>query len=392
MISPHNSQTPIRPAWIEINVSQLRQNLATIRADMPPTLKWCSVVKDQAYGHGAVEIARETVRAGASLLAVATLDEALELRQAQLQQAQLRQAQFGAPILIFGERPPNELAFCIENDFSIFVNDATQAKQINELAQQQGKRVNVHLEIDTGLSRYGIRWTKALPVIEAVLQLANLQLAGLMTHFAMSDELDKTFAHEQLRRFAEVAQQLRERKILPAPQTRLHTCNSGGYLDLPAAHFDMVRMGILPLGVYPSKVCRRVAGLMPVMSVKTRIAAIKEIEPGDTVGYGMRYRAESSRTIAVLPIGYGDGFPRVRNTGYVLIRGQRAPITGGNAMDAMMIDLTGIPAPQLWDEVVIMGQQGHEEISVHDLSAWGSTVSYDIMTRWSVRMPRVYVE
>jgi len=379
MISLHQPNAPLRPAWIEINLAQLRRNLTIIRVDMPPALKWCSVVKDQAYGHGAVEIARETVRAGASLLAVATLDEALELHQARL----------GAPILIFGERPQNELALCIENDFLIFVNDITPAKQINEIARQQSKCAKVHLEIDTGLSRYGVRWAKALPVIEAILQFENLQLAGLMTHFAMSDELDKTFANEQLRRFEEV---FHGQKIFGAKSILRHTCNSGGYLDLPQAHFDMVRSGILPLGVYPSKVCRRLSGLLPVMSVKTRLAAIKEIEPGDTVGYGMRYRAESPRKIAVLPIGYGDGFPRVRNTGHVLVHGQRAPIIGGNAMDAMMIDISDITETRLWDEVVILGKQGNNEISVHDLAAWGGTVSYDIMTRWSVRMPRVYTK
>jgi len=378
MISLRQTESPLRPVWVEIDLTRLRQNLKIICADMPPALKWCSVVKDQAYGHGAVEIARKTIRAGASCLAVATLDEALELHQARL----------GVPVLIFGERPQSELEWCIEKDFEIFVNDTAQAKQANEIAREKKKRIHVHVEIDTGLSRYGVRWTKALPAIESILSRANLQLAGLMTHFAMSDELDKTFAYEQLRRFEEVIQQLRERKI----SILLHACNSGGYLDIPKAHFDMVRMGILPLGVYPSKVCRRISGLAPVMSVKTRIAAMKEIAPGDTVGYGMRYRAESSRTIAVLPIGYGDGFPRVRNTGYVLVRGRRAPIIGGNAMDAMMIDITDIPETRLWDEVAIIGKQGGDEISVHDLAAWGGTVSYDIMTRWSVRMPRVYIE
>jgi alanine racemase len=382
MISFCQSQAPLRPAWVEINLAQLRRNLAIIRADMPAALKWCSVVKAQAYGHGAVEIARETVRAGASYLAGATLDEALELQQAQL----------GAPILIFGGRPLNELEICLEHGFSFFVNDIDMAKRANDIAGKMGKRAHVHCEIDTGLSRYGVRWTNAVPIIETIFLSANLQLAGLMTHFAMSDELDKTFAFEQLRRFNEVTQQLQQRNILPTISILLHACNTGGYLDLPKAHFDMVRMGILPLGVYPSKVCRRIPGLSPVMSVKTRLAAIKEIEAGDTVGYGMRYRAESPRTIAVLPLGYGDGFPRVRNTGYVLVNGKRAPIIGGNAMDAMMIDITGIPETQLWDEVVIMGKQVDEEISVHDLAAWGSTVSYDIMTRWSVRMPRVYLE
>jgi alanine racemase len=382
MFSLRQPNTPLRPAWVEIYLTQLRYNLEIIRADMSPALKWCSVVKDQAYGHGAVEIAAETVRTGASYLAVATLDEAIELRQGLP----------SLPILIFGERPQSELELCIEHDFVIFVNDTTQAKQVNELARKKGKHLQFHLEIDTGLSRHGVRWTKALPVIEGILQFANLQLTGVMTHFAMSDEIDKTFAYEQLRRFEEVIRQLRERRSAPSKSILLHSCNSGGYLDIPPAHFDMVRLGILPLGVYPSKVCRRLVGLMPIMSIKARIAAIKEIEPGDTVGYGMRYRAASRRTIAVLPIGYGDGFPRLRNTGYVLVHGKRAPIIGGNAMDAMMIDIADIPETRPWDEVVIMGKQGNDEISVHDLAAWGGTVSYDIMTRWSARMPRVYVE
>lgn len=387
MLSLRQPNTPLRPVWVEIDLGQLRRNLEIIRADMPPHLKWCSVIKDQAYGHGAVEVARATAAAGAAYLAVATLDEALELHQAGLQ----------TPILIFGERPESELQICLSHGFHVFVNDAATANNLNSLAAKHSKRASIHVEIDTGLNRYGVRWTKALPVVEEILQCANLQLAGLMTHFAMSDELDKTFALEQLRRFTEAVQQIRRHTVLlsnlpPANAPLLHTCNSGGYLDLPQAHFDMVRTGILPLGVYPSQVCRRIPGLQPVMSVKSRLAAIKQIELGDTVGYGMRYRADSPRTIAVLPLGYGDGFPRVRNTGHVLVHGKRAPIIGGNAMDAMMIDVTDIPAARIWDETVIMGQQGEDEISVHDLAAWGGTVSYDIMTRWSVRLPRIYRE
>lgn len=378
--------TLMRPAWVEINLAQLRRNLERIRADMPPALKWCSVVKDQAYGHGATQIAKETTQTSAVYAAVATLDEAIELYHAQLK----------TPILIFGERPQAELDYCIEKDLTIFVNDVKQAQQLDKIARQKVKPARVHVEIDTGLSRYGVRWTKALPLIEAILQCPSLRLEGIMTHFAMSDELDKTFAYEQLQRFDVVLQQLHERKLFlnvgKVGKPLLHTCNTGGYLDIPEAHFDMVRLGILPLGVYPSKVCRRLPGLAPIMSVKTRIAAMKEIDAGDTVGYGMRYRAESRRTIAVLPMGYGDGFPRVRNTGYVLVRGKRAPIIGGNAMDAMMIDISDIPETQPWEEVVILGKQGDDEITVHDLAAWGGTVSYDIMTRWSARMPRLYVE
>ncbi len=375
---------PHRPAWVEINLIQLRHNLSIISEDMQrhnaqdhAPVRWCAVIKDNAYGHGAVAMARETLLAGASYLAVATLEEAIELQEAKIR----------APILIFGERSAQEIEECIRCDFTFFVNDAAQAHHVDQLGRQLEKKAMVHLEIDTGMSRYGVRWTEAWPVLDAIFSCDMIQLEGVMTHFAMSDELDKTFANEQLRRFKEVIGEARSEKLAGKI---LHTCNTGGYLDLPHAHLDMVRMGILPLGVYPSKVCRRIEGLSPIMSVKTKIAAIKNIEAGDTVGYGMRYRAESPRRIAVLPMGYGDGYPRVRNAGHVLIHGQPAPIIGGNAMDAMMVDITDIPQARIWDEVVVMGKQGDQEIFVHDLAALIGTVSYDVMTKLSIRLPRVY--
>jgi len=375
----------LRHAWLEINLIQLRRNLSIIREDMQrqnahrhAPQRWCAVVKDKAYGHGAVELAREVLLAGASYLAVATLEEAIELQEARVR----------APMMIFGERPAEEIEECIRRDFTFFVNDAAQAQRVNQLCRQLEKGATVHLEIDTGMSRYGVRWTEAWPVLDAILSCKMIQLEGVMTHFAMSDELDKTFANEQLRRFKEVVGDPRNEKLA---KKILHTCNTGGYLDLPHAHLDMVRMGILPLGVYPSKVCRRIEGLAPIISVKCKIAAIKNIEAGDTVGYGMRYRAESPRRIAVLPMGYGDGFPRVRNAGHVLIHGQRAPIIGGTAMDAMMVDITDIPQAQQWDEVVVLGKQGSEEISVHEIAALVGTVSYEIMTKLGIRLPRVYV-
>jgi len=377
-------RTTPRPAWIEINLTQLRRNLAIIGEDMrrfnqarKTPLRWCAVVKDNAYGHGAVALAREALLSGASYLAVATLEEAIELHEAKIR----------APILIFGERPAQEIEECVRRDLTFFVNDVAQAHGANQLCRRLEKKATVHLEADTGLSRYGVRWTEARPVIEAILSCDMLELEGVMTHFAMSDELDKTFANEQLRRFKEVIDADAGHKLAGKI---LHTCNTGGYLDLPQAHLDMVRMGILPLGVYPSKVCRRIDGLAPIMSVKTKIAVIKTIETDDTVGYGMRYRAESPRRIAVLPMGYGDGFPRVRNTGYVLIHGQRAPIIGGTAMDAMMVDVTDIPQARVWDDVVVMGKQGDQEISVQDVAALIGTVSYDVMTKLSIRLPRVY--
>jgi alanine racemase len=167
-----------------------------------------------------------------------------------------------------------------------------------------------------------------------------------------------------------------------------HLCNSGGFLDLPQAHRDMVRLGILLFGIYPSSVCRRILGIEPVMSVKARIAAIQRLKAGDTAGYGMGYTAPASQRIAILPIGYGDGFPRVANQGGALLHGQRAPLVGRVSMDALMVDITDIPQAQMWDEAVVMGRQGREEITVYDLAKLKNSVSYDVLTSWRLRLRR----
>jgi alanine racemase len=238
------------------------------------------------------------------------------------------------------------------------------------------------------MNRYGVRWSEAAALAQRIHAARSLELEGVLSHFSQSDESDKAFANLQISRFNEALQAMTERGITCHLR---HLCNSGGFLDLPNARFEMVRLGILPLGVFPSSVCRRIAGIEPVMSVKARIAAIQPLAPGDCVGYGMRYTASSPRRIAVLPLGYGDGFPRVRNQGFVLIRGRRAPLVGGVAMDAITVDITDIPDAQLWDEAVIMGQQGSEEISVHEVARLRGSVSYDVLTSWRTRLPRVYI-
>ena len=167
--------------------------------------------------------------------------------------------------------------------------------------------------------------------------------------------------------------------------------NTGGLLDLPHAHFTMIRSGILHLGVYPSLVCKRIEGLAPVMSVKASIPALRQLREGDRVGYGMHFTATKPMQIAILPIGYGDGYPRVRNEGYVLIHGERCPVVGGNAMDATMVDVSHLPDVAIGDEVVLMGGQGDEWIDPRDLVKWKKTVCYEILTGWRSRLPRKYI-
>jgi alanine racemase len=366
---------PPRPAWTEIDLGKLRRNLQLIRRDLPRQVELMAVVKDEAYGHGALDAARISLEEGAWGLGLSTLEEAMALRDSGIT----------APLLLLGERQETELPWCVEHDLTVCVNEFHTVRKLAQIAAKAGKRVPVHVKIHTGMSRYGVRWDEALPLIEQICAEKSLLLEGVMTHFAQSDETDKTFPNTQFSRFNEVLKGMAERGIKVKYR---HACNSGGFLDLPQAHLDMVRVGILLYGVFPSSVCRRIPGIEPVMSVKARIAAIQKLKPGEVVGYGMRYTAPSERRIAILPIGYGDGFPRVRNQGGVLIHGKRAPLIGGIAMDALMVDITDIPEAQMWDEAVIMGRQGNEEITVHDIAKLKNSVSYDVLTAWRLRLRR----
>jgi alanine racemase len=371
-------QLPQRPAWVEIDLGRLRRNLQLIRADLPRAVKFVAIVKDEAYGHGAIDVATAALEAGAWGLGVSTLEEAMNLRGAGIK----------APILLLGEREESELEWCVAHDLTVCVNGLPDVHALARIAAQFEKRVPVHVKINTGMNRYGVRWDEALPVVEAVLAEKSLLLEGAMTHFAQSDEIDKTFANLQAARFDSVIRALEEKGVRVPLK---HLCNSGGFLDLPRAHHDMVRVGILQHGIFPSEVCRRIDGIAPVMSVKTKIAAIQKLKAGESVGYGMRYTATGERRIAVLPVGYGDGFPRVRNEGCALIHGQRAPLVGGVAMDALTVDVTDIPQAQMWDEAVLMGRQGGEEITVRDLAKLKNSVTYDVLTGWRLRLQRQVV-
>ncbi|MBI2511993.1 MAG: alanine racemase [Opitutae bacterium] len=383
MNSPEDSVAPsgfaaalaLRPAWVEIDVAQWRRNWALIRAEMPHGLGFIAVVKDDAYGHGMLIAARLAFEHGALALAVPTLAEAVALREAGLD----------APILLLGPRHPSELDLCVRHALTCTIAEEADIAPLASAAARAGRQAAVHLKINTGMNRYGVAPENAVALAHAILAEPALRLEGVFSHFAQSDERDKTFADVQLERFRSALAQLAAAGVRVP---RRHLCNSGGYLDLPRAHFDAVRLGILPLGVYPSQVCRRIPGLAPVLSVKARIAALQSLAPGEHVGYGMRFTAATPRRIAVLPLGYGDGFPRVRNEGDVLLRGRRAPIVGGVSMDALFVDVTDVPGVERGDVATLLGRDGAEEITAHDLAALKRSVSYDLLCAWRARLPR----
>ena len=370
---------PTRPAWFEVDLKRLSSNFRLIRNDASNDLIIGSVVKDNGYGHGSVEVANVALANGAQLLLVSNLDEAFELREAGIVEQ----------IILMGERMEEELPMCIELNLTLAIGELRIAKEASRLANSLGKKISVHVKVDTGMGRYGMRWDRAFEMLQSINSMPGISLDGLFSHFSMSDELDKSFAIEQISRFRSLIDEMD--KVGLKVRYR-HLCNSGGFLDLPEAHFDMVRIGLLPLGIYPSKVCRRIFGIQSVGSVKTRLAVVKNINNGDNVGYGLRYQAQGERRIGVLPIGYGDGYPRVRNQGHVLVGGKRAPVIGANSMDSTMVDLSAIPAASAWDEVVLMGEQGDLEITPHDLAGWKGTVSYEIITAWRSRLPRIFIK
>ncbi len=369
-------------AWIEINRQAIKENFIALFEDKPEDLQIMAVVKDDAAGHGIVEMAEEAIAAGCSQLAVAYLSEAITLRRVFSE----------IPILIFGERQNEEIPRCVRQNFSIQVQSVGKARLIGDLSKKQRVETTIHFKVDTGMGRYGVRWDKAVEVFRELNQIEGIRIEGIMTHFAQSDEARKDYANLQWKRFNEVIETLKNEGMLPP---LVHACNTGGYLDLPHAHGNMVRLGILPCGVYPSKVCRRIElngkALKPAMRVLCRISFIKILQPGDCLGYGMHFTAERETKIAVLPIGYGDGYPRLRNKGFVLINGNRVPLVGGNAMDATMVDITGIEDVQAGDEVVLLGAQQGEEITAMQLADWAGTVTYQILAGWTRRIDRIYI-
>ena len=367
-----------RSAWVEVDLGKLRRNFDLIRRQLPPQVYLLSVVKDDAYGHGALPVARVAVAAGASFLAVSTIEEAVALRESGID----------ARILMLGDRHESELPWCLAHDLTCCVSEPEGIRKLAALAARFERRIPVHLKVNTGMNRYGTHWTTASQTAELIHASPSLRLEGILSHFAQSDGPDKALAAVQLERFQAVVKRMADAGV-QAPLR--HMANSGAFLEIPAARFEMVRLGILPLGVYPSAECRRLEGIEPVMTVKARIASIQQLRPGDGSGYGIRFKASRPTRLGVLPIGYGDGYPYSRNRGSVLIHGRRAPVVGATAMDAITVDLTDIPEARLWDEATVMGQQGTEEISAQEIADLNGSIPYQLLTAWRTRLPQIHL-
>jgi len=341
-----------------------------------------AVVKANAYGHGLTDTAVCAVASGAQWLGVALPEEGALLREKGLR----------VPILVLGEIDREQCDAIIEYDLIQSVPSFDTAKLLDELAKEKGRRVRIHIKLDTGMGRIGFRTTEDLQqLLDYLNSTDSLIVDGAFTHFAVSDEKDTYYTNMQIKRFIELLTFIRRHGIEPKT---VHACNSAGVLRYKEAHYDLVRCGISIYGYYPSnEIEYHIPKLLPALQWETKIAHIKYIDAGESVSYGRKYTASKRVRVATLPVGYADGYNRLlSNNADVLVRGYRAPVIGRICMDQMMVDVTHIPGVELGDQVVLIGEQGDESIYADELAEKCKTISYEILTSISDRVPRVYVE
>jgi alanine racemase len=367
-----------RPTVCLINIAALRWNLRQIKARIGPNTKILSMVKANAYGHGAPEVARALAAEGTYAFGVATAEEGIELRRAGIRQ----------PIIVVAGIYPEQAVQFVENQLTPVAHDLEAAKRLNDAAQKHAATMNVHIKIDTGMGRLGFLPGDMDAWLPALQKLTALKIEGIFSHFSHAESVQGDYTQKQLRIFQGVVARLRSQTTAP---TFAHLANSAATITLPEAYFDMVRPGIMLYGSYPSAEMKSQIELRPVLSWKTRIIQLKKVPAGTSISYGQTFVTERECLIATLPVGYADGYQRLlSNRGEVLIRGKRAPVAGRVCMDLTMVDVTDIANVQLGDEVVLLGSQADAEITADEMAAWADTISYEILTSIGSRVPRIH--
>ncbi|MCG8637366.1 MAG: alanine racemase [Desulfobacterales bacterium] len=369
---------------VDVDLGVLARNVRALKGLASGSTRFMAVVKANAYGHGAVPVAKTALANGADFLAVARISEAVTLRQAGID----------APVLLFGDVLPDQAAYMAANDIRATITDIETARTLSAGLSQQP--LKVHIKIDTGMGRLGFVHSphdgnaRLIEDILAVHALDGLDVEGIYTHLSKADERDKTHAREQIRQFRQLLGQLAEKGF--APKLR-HAANSAGLIELPESHFDMVRPGIALYGLRPSpEVDISKTGLEPVMRIRSKIIQVKQVPKGFGVSYGATHVTPSPTTIATIPIGYADGYSRQHsNCGIMLVRGQKAGVVGRVCMDFTMIDVGHIAGAAPGDEVVIMGVQEKEEISADIIAELTNTINYEVTAGLTGRMPRRYL-
>ncbi|WP_035101238.1 alanine racemase [Aneurinibacillus terranovensis] len=371
-----------RDAWAEINLDAIGDNVRTFRHHLPEGVKIMAVVKADGYGHGAFQVAEKALREGADCLGVALLDEALELRAKGIT----------APVLVLSSIPERGIMYAIKKNITMTVYQPERLDQIMRAAEALRKKALLHIKLDTGMGRIGIRNPEELiDLMQTVRSSPWVEAEGIFTHFATADEEDTSYCKSQQKRFCEFLDRLEQEKFhIPV----IHSNNSAAAMFYPYESRHMIRLGISLYGQYPSAYAKTTnITLRPAFEWKVRLSHVKKVPAGTSVSYGATFTTEREAVIATVPVGYADGYNRLlSNRGSVLVKGRRAPVVGRVCMDQFMIDVTDIPDVAAGDEAVLIGCQGDEYISVDEMAELLSTINYEVTCMVSKRIPRVYYE
>ncbi len=378
----------------EIDLKALAHNYRELRRVTAPAADIMAVVKADGYGHGALRVAQIALDCGARFIAVARLDEAVQLRQAGID----------APILLFGYSFPADVGCMAENNIRASINSSESARMLSAEAVRTGKILKVHIKIDTGMGRLGLladrltvdpdaggQVTGTVKEVLTISSLPSIEVEGIFTHFANADAKDKAHARDQFNRFTVLLEDLDKEGF--RVQFR-HAANSAATIEMPETHLDLVRPGVSQYGLWPSdEVDKNLVDLKPVMAIKSTVIQVKSVGPNFAVSYGSTHHTSRPTRIATVPIGYADGFDRnLSSKGHMLVKGVRTLIIGRVCMDLTVIDVGHIPDVALEDEVVIMGRQGDEEITADEIAGHAGTINYEIVSSLTSRVPRIYIE
>jgi alanine racemase len=367
----------------KVDLNAIRHNLLEIRSKLKNDTKLMVIIKADAYGHGAVPLAKAIGDSGRiDSYGVAILEEAIELREAGITK----------PMLILGYTPKEQYDLVVTHDVSQTVFQFEMAEALSKEAVRQGKIVKIHVKIDTGMSRIGFLDTiESIEEIKRIAALENIEIEGLFSHFARADETDKTSTINQLNRYIHFIDLLEKENIkIPVK----HISNSAGIIEFPDAYFNMVRCGIATYGIYPSDmVNQQDIKLIPAMELITHVIYVKDVEAGVGISYGATYVTDRQKRIATIPVGYADGYSRnLSNHGKVIIHGRYAPIVGRICMDQFMVDVTDIPEVKQGDLVTLLGKEEGAYISAEELAEWSHSFAYELVCTVGKRIPRVYIE
>jgi alanine racemase len=369
--------------WAEVDLKAIAHNIRELRSITNPKARFMAIVKANAYGHDIIEVARRSLENGAEALGVANIEEGIQLRKAGID----------APVLIFGYTSPIHVKKLIELDLTQTVYSYETSEKLSQAATAYGKKIKVHIKVDTGMGRLGLlRGIKdnSLSEVESISRLPMLELEGIYTHFATADKSDRSYAGKQFEIFMDFLNQLR---IAGLEIAVTHAANSAAIINMPETHLDMVRAGISIYGLYTSEeVDRSIINLKPAMALKTKIIHLKKVPAGFKVSYGTTYETEKPTTIATVSIGYADGLNRLLSSkGRMLVCGQSAPIVGRICMDMTMLDVGEIPEIVMEQEVVVFGKQGNSSITVDEIASTINTINYEVVSTIMERVPRIYL-